>query len=187
MVSIPLMVVTCTCFPINMYHYRYQERTPNSPIVSWSRLRRAMIGPWSSGDTSATRGSWYPDIAADETHLRAPIQLVELEGGRCQAFDYNTGEFVGICCSCCRWSVALSLVGIIAVMFFTPACSIYITVTPRMGSPIFGPTVSKNRIIEFQASSGWGGSRPVSVPRRENAWLFPTICGESDTVYLSVQ
>ena len=30
MVSTPLMVVTCTCLAINMYHYRYQERTPNS-------------------------------------------------------------------------------------------------------------------------------------------------------------
>jgi hypothetical protein len=33
-VSIPLMVGTCTCLAINMYHYRYQERTPNTTSLS---------------------------------------------------------------------------------------------------------------------------------------------------------
>jgi len=120
--------------------------------------------PWTCTDTRAARGSCDPDIAADQAHLPAPIELVEFGGGRRRWFDDNLRDFGGHCCCGCCWSVAFGFVGSVTHVSLAPAGSIYITAKPGMGTPVPSPAVPKHWVVELQASSVCGGFCPVKIP-----------------------
>jgi len=140
--------------------------TSSAPILSLSRSRRAMMVPWSLGDTITARGSGDSDITSDSAELPVPIVLIIFKRSRCWRFDYDLRDYRGLCsCSHCR-SVAFSFVWILAVVSFAPARGVCFAVKPGIGASIPCSTITKYWIINLDPSSVCVSFCPGDIPRR---------------------